>query len=138
MKFLVPVTIAAAIIACGYVVYRRRQRRFIISDDFNESDIQRINILQMQKILDWADTCLSNTMFEDKKFTINVLPNKATKDAYEGKISLSKSDWDKVYLIYIEGVETKKMLFRKMVIAPQIDESLECLHRNKVFVIPVE
>lgn len=139
MKMIIPIALGTiGLIACGYVVYKRRTKKFTVSDDFNNKEIQRINKLFVDKILVWVDSTLSAPEFDNKKFVVNVLPNKATLEVFKGKLPVADKYLNDCYLIYIEDNDNKKTIARKLVISPNVSEELSCILQDKIFVIPVE
>lgn len=139
MKMIIPIVLGTVgLIACGYVIYKRRTHQFEISNDFDEKEIQRVNSLTIEKILEWVDRELSSPEYDDKKFVVNILPNKATLEIFKGKLPISKKFINQCYLIYIEDKDSSKTIVRKLVISPEISDELSCILQDRIFVIPVE
>lgn len=139
MKMIIPIALGTiGLIACGYVIYKRRKHQFEISDDFDEKDIQRVNSLKVEKILEWVDRELSSHEYDGKRFVVNILPNKATLEIFKEKLSISKKDVNQCYLIYIEDKDSSETIVRKLVIAPEVSDELSCILQDRIFVIPVE
>lgn len=139
MKMIIPIALGTiGLIACGYVIYKRRTHNFKITDDFDGKEIQRVNSLTVEKILEWVDRELTNPEFDDKKFVVNILPNKATLEVFKGELPISKKFINQCYLIYIEDKDASKTIARKLVIAPKVSDDLSCILQDRIFVIPVE
>lgn len=90
MKMIIPIAFGTiGLIACGYVIYKRRTQQFEISDDFDNKEIQHVNLLTVEKILEWVDRELSSPQYDGKKFVVNILPNKATIEILKGQLPIS-------------------------------------------------
>lgn len=118
----------------GYLLYKRR--RNIVSDIFNDSEIQRINSLQLGNVLDWAVNVINSKDIEQSSIEINILPNKATIETFKGALKLDEQDLAHCYLILI--LQSNNVVYRKLVISKEISSELSCLYSNKIFAIPVE
>ena len=88
--------------------------------------------------MEWVDRELSSSEYNDKKFVVNVFPNKATLEIFKGKLPISKKYINQCYLIYIEDKDASKNIVRKLVIAPEVSDELSCILQDRIFVIPVE
>lgn len=139
MKMIIPIALGTlGIIACGYVIYKRHSHKFVISDDFNDKEIQRVNTLSIEKVLEWVDRKLADNQNDNKKFVVNIMPNKATLEIFKDKIPVSKKDINNCYLIDIEETNSANIVARKLIISSEIADDLSCLAKDKIFVIPVE
>lgn len=139
MKMIIPIALGTiGLIACGYVIYKRRSHKYEITDNFNNKEIQRVNTLSVEKILEWVDITLSGAEYDNKQFVVNILPNKATLEVFNGELPIAKKHLKSCYLIYIEDKNSSKTIARKLIIAPEIADELSCILRDKIFVIPVE
>ncbi|MCM1501311.1 MAG: hypothetical protein NC115_01430 [Bacteroidales bacterium] len=139
MKMIIPIALGTiGIIACGYVIYKHHSHKFEISDDFNDKEIQRVNTLSLEKVLEWVDRKLADTQNDNKKFVVNIMPNKATLEIFKDKLPVSKKDINSCYLIVIEEADSANMIERKLIISSEIADELSCLVNDKIFVIPVE
>lgn len=139
MKMIIPIALGTiGLIACGYVIYKRRTHKFEISDNFNDKEIQRVNTLSVENVLEWVDKQLSGAEYDNRKFVVNILPNKATLEVFKDKLPVSTKFRNNCYLIYIEDSSSSSTIARKLVISTDISAELSCLENDKIFVIPVE
>lgn len=117
----------------GYLIFRSRRK---ITDAFNSSEVQKINVLQLGEVMNWAINILNTREVENSAIEINILPNKATLETFKGSLKLKKKFMEHCYLIVI--LQSNNVIARKLVIADEISDELRCISNNKIFAIPVE
>lgn len=130
------ITIALVIGLCGVLV-RKAVNKKKITSCFNDDEIQRIKELMLSEVIIWADRKLNNYN-TDSELEINILPNKATLEAFKGQLKLTPNLLKKSYLILILDKTNNKVLHRKLAIAYKISEELSEIKNDKVFVTPLK
>lgn len=126
--------ILSAFMVGGYLLFKKRKG--IVSDVFNDSEIQRIKTLKLENVLNWAVSVINSKEIENSSIEINVLPNKATIETFKGALKLDDKSMAHCYLILI--LQSNNVVSRKLVISDEISSELDCLKNNKIFAIPVE
>lgn len=126
--------ILSAFMVGGYLLLKKRKG--IVSDVFNDSEIQRIKTLKLENVLNWAVSVINSKEIENSSIEINVLPNKATIETFKGALKLDDKSMAHCYLILI--LQSNNVVSRKLVISDEISSELDCLKNNKTFAIPVE
>ncbi len=126
--------ILSAFMVGGYLLLKKRKG--IVSDVFNDSEIQRIKTLKLENVLNWAVSVINSKEIENSSIEINVLPNKATIETFKGALKLDDKSMAHCYLILI--LQSNNVVSRKLVISDEISSELDCLKNNKIFAIPVE
>lgn len=126
--------ILIAFMVGGYLLLKKGKG--IVSDVFNDSEIQRIKTLKLENVLNWAVSVISSKEIENSSIEINVLPNKATIETFKGALKLDDKSMAHCYLILI--LQSNNVVSRKLVISDEISSELDCLKNNKIFAIPVE
>ena len=127
-----------SIAAISYCLYRISNSKKRLTNVLDETDIQRVKSLSMKSIIDWIDNVIGDTLEQYKKAYINILPNKATKEALKGGIDIPKKDLNKSILVIVLDKETKQVIKRKLVIPNSIADDLSAIRDGKIFEIPVE
>ena len=126
----------AAIMTAYYLTQRSSAPR---SPEFDDSEFQCLSELTIAEMLKWCDRKLDTGQYDNQKLSMCLLPNRASLDAFEGKLRLNRNDMQNCYLIVISDESAKKVLFRKLVVPLKIEEELSSvLSKGHVFRIPIE
>lgn len=130
------ITIALVIGLCGVLV-RKAVNKKKITSSFNDDETQRIQELRLSEVVMWAERKLKGSD-PDTEIEINVLPNKATLEAFKGQLKLTPNLLKKSYLIIMLDKTNSKVLYRKLVIADRVSQELYEIKNDKVYVTPLK
>lgn len=130
------ITIALVIGLCGVLV-RKAVNKKKITSSFNDDETQRIQELRLSEVVIWAERKLKGSD-PDTEIEINVLPNKATLEAFKGQLKLTPNLLKKSYLIIMLDKTNSKVLYRKLVIADRVSQELSEIKNDKVYVTPLK
>ena len=130
------ITIALVIGLCGVLV-RKAVNNKKITSSFNDDETQRIQELRLSEVVIWAERKFKGSD-PDTEIEINVLPNKATLEAFKGQLKLTPNLLKKSYLIIMLDKTNSKVLYRKLVIADRVSQELSEIKNDKVYVTPLK
>lgn len=121
-----------------YGTYRIVKHKKVLTDTFNNSDIQRVNVISLKSVIEWIDNVINEELSPYKTLEVNVFPNLATKELLGDNLKLPRKDIDRCYIIIIHETGTQKVIKRKLVVSNHVAEDLTAIKEGKIFKFPVE
>ena len=142
MKMYLPIslTIVAGAGIAAFCYYRRNRKKSLrpLTNELDQSEIQRVDVLLIENILNWVNISLDDLNIDSSDLELNVFPNTATIETLGGKLKLNKKDSAHCYLLFILDNASNNYIKRKLVIANKIGEGLEAVQHGKIYAIKLK